>query len=139
MFNLDQMAIKMGRGFVIASVGLLLIALAGCAGSTELGAFDLENQRTGAVDKKGFPIFVGSQYDRDVPLRPTVERARLDAELQALAESRKRSGVDAEARRSKLLQQRLKTIARTHGDEARAEIAAACKELEDGEIVCKGD
>ena len=89
--------------------------------------------------KKGFPVLVGAQYDRKVPLKPTIERARLDAELQALAESRKRSGVDVEARRSELLQQRLKTIARTHGDEARAEIAAACKELEDGEIVCKGD
>ena len=139
MFNFDQMAIKTGRGFVTASVGLLLIALAGCTASTELGAFDLENQRTGAVDKKGFPIFVGAEYDREVPLKPTIERARLDNELQALAESRKRSGVDVEARISKLLQQRLKTIARTHGDEARAEIAAACKELEDGEIVCKGD
>lgn len=139
MVNFDQMAFKIGRGFVTASVGLLLIALAGCAASTELGAFDLENQRTGAVDKKGFPVLVGAQYDRKVPLKPTIERARLDAELQALAESRKRSGVDVEARRSELLQQRLKTIARTHGDEARAEIAAACKELEDGEIVCKGD
>ena len=133
------MAFKIGRGFVTASVGLLLIALAGCAASTELGAFDLENQRTGAVDKKGFPVLVGAQYDRGVPLKPTIERARLDAELQALAESRKRSGVDIEARRSELLQQRLRTIARTHGDEARAEIAAACKEQEDGEIVCKGD
>ena len=139
MFNFDQMAIRMGRGFVTASVGLLLVALAGCTGSTELGAFDLETQRTGTVDKKGFPIFVGTQYDRKVPLKPTVERARLDAELQALAKSRKRSGVDVEARKSKLLKQRLQTIARTHGDEARAEIAAACKELEDGEIVCKGD
>jgi len=63
----------------------------------------------------------------------------LDSELQAIAESRKRTGVDVEARRSELLQQRLKHIARTHGAEARAEIAAACKTREDGEIVCKGD
>lgn len=139
MFNFDQMAMNIGRGSLTALVGLLLIALAGCTATTEQGAFDLEAQRTGAVDKKGFPIFIGAQYDRKVPLKKTIERARLDAELQALADSRKRSGVDVEARKSKLFQQRLRTIARTHGDEARAEIAAACKEQEDGEIVCKGD
>ena len=139
MFNFEQMAIAIGRHFVTAFVGLLLIALAGCTATTEKGAFDLVSQRTGAVDEKGFPIFVGGEYDRRVPLKPTIERARLDAELQALADSRKRSGVDVEARKSKLFQQRLRTIARTHGDEARAEIAAACKEQEDGDIVCKGD
>ena len=139
MFNFDQMAKKIGQSSLTALVGLLLIALAGCAATTDQGAFDLEAQRTGAVDKKGFPIFVGAQYDREVPLKPTIERARLDAELQALADSRKRAGVDIEARRAELLQQRLKTIARTHGDEARAEIAAACEEQEDGDIVCKGD
>ena len=133
------MVITIGRHFVTVFVGSLFFALAGCAATTEFGAFDLETQRTGAVDKKGFRIFIGGQYDREVPLKPTIERARLDAELQALAESRKRTGVDTEARRAELLQQRLKTIARTHGDQARAEIAAACKEQEDGEIVCKGD
>ena len=133
------MTMNIGRGALTALVGLLLVALAGCAATTDQGAFDLEAQRTGAVDKKGFPVFVGAQYDRKVPLKRTIERARLDAELQALADSRKRTGVDVEARRAELLQQRLKTIARTHGDQARAEIAAACKEQEDGDIVCKGD
>jgi len=139
MFNFDQMTMNIGRGLLTALVGLLFIALSGCAATTDQGAFDLEAQRTGAVDKKGFPVFVGAQYDRKVPLKRTIERARLDAELQALADSRKRTGVDVEARRAELLQQRLKTIARTHGDQARAEIAAACKEQEDGDIVCKGD
>ena len=120
-------------------VGFSLLALAGCTSTTEFGAFDLEAQRTGAVDKNGFPIVVGAQYDRDVPLKPTIERARLDAELQAIAESRKRTGVDIEARKAELLQQRLKTIARTHGSQARAEIAASCKTQDDGEVVCKGD
>ena len=120
-------------------VGFSLFALAGCTATTEFGAFDLEAQRTGAVDKNGFPIVVGAQYDRDVPLKPTIERARLDAELQAIAESRKRTGVDIEARKAELLQQRLKTIARTHGSQARAEIAASCKTQDDGEVVCKGD
>lgn len=115
------------------------MALFACAVPTEHGAFDLESQRTGAVDKNGFPIVLGRQYDRDVPLKPTIERARLDAELKAIADSRKRTGVDVEERRAELLQQRLKTIARTHGDQARAEIAASCKTLEDGEVVCKGD
>lgn len=139
MFNFDQMVFVIGRRLVMAIAGLLLVALAGCTASTEFGAFDLETQRTGAVDKNGFPILVGAQYDRDVPLKRTIERARLDAELQALAESRKRTGVDVEARRAELLQQRLKTIARTHGDQARAEIAASCTEQDDGEVVCKGD
>ena len=120
-------------------VGFSLLAMAGCTSTTEFGAFDLEAQRTGAVDKNGFPIVVGAQYDRDVPLKPTIERARLDAELQAIAESRKRTGVDIEARKAELLQQRLKTIARTHGSQARAEIAASCKTQDDGEVVCKGD
>ncbi|MEP3231264.1 MAG: hypothetical protein ABJN04_13945 [Hyphomicrobiales bacterium] len=139
MFNFEQMAIAIGRHFVKVLVGLLLVALAGCTATTEQGAFDFETQRTGSVDKKGFPVFVGGKYDRKVPLKPTIERARLDAELQALGDSRKRTGSDIEAQRAELSQQRLQTIARTHGDEARAEIAAACKEQEDGEIVCKGD
>ena len=120
-------------------VGFSLLAMAGCTSTTEFGAFDLEAQRTGAVDKNGFPIVVGAQYDRDVPLKPTIKRARLDAELQAIAESRKRTGVDIEARKAELLQQRLKTIARTHGSQARAEIAASCTTQDDGEVVCKGD
>lgn len=139
MIKFTNMTIKIGRTFFLGFVGVACVALVGCTATTEFGAFDLEAQRTGAVDKNGFPILVGAQYDRDVPLKPTIERARLDAELQALAESRKRTGVDVEARRAELLQQRLKTIARTHGAQARAEIAASCKEQEDGEIVCKGD
>ncbi|MEP1443614.1 MAG: hypothetical protein ABJK39_11460 [Hyphomicrobiales bacterium] len=133
------MTSHIGRRFLTATAGLAFITLAGCTASTEFGAFDLETQRTGAVDKKGFPIVVGAQYDRDVPLKPTIERARLDAELQAIAESRKRTDIDVEARKAELLQQRLRTIARTHGSQARAEIAASCKTQDDGEVVCKGD
>lgn len=122
--------------------GILIITalLAGCAvNPVDRGAFDLETNSLGKVDNKGFPVVSGAQYQRDVPLKRTIERAALEAELQALAESRASSAVKVDQRRSQLLQQRLKQIARTHGPKARAEIASACKTDADGVVSCNTD
>lgn len=113
--------------------------LAACSAATEFGAFDLEADRTGALDKNGFPVFVGTQYDREVPLRRTIERARLTSELQAIADSRKNPDIDVDKRRSELLQKRLLEIGRTHGSRTQAEISAACESDENGVVTCKGE
>lgn len=122
----------------------VLLACALCAGlgACAVGdhtAFDLENDSTGRKDRKGFPVFVGPQYNRDVNLKGTVERAELESELQALADSRKDANVDFNARKSELLQQRLQQIARTHGARAQAEIDAACSTDDSGIVSCKGE
>lgn len=121
---------------VILGAGLHLV---GCTATTQEGAFDLATGKTGAVDAKGFPVFVGARYERDVPLKRTIERARLEAELAAVAESRKSTGVDVDQRRSEILQSRLRDIARTHGASAAAEIAAACTTDQNGIVTCKAD
>lgn len=114
-----------------------LVVAAGCSVTTDQGAFDLEADRTGALDRKGFPIFVGPQYDRDVPLKRTIERARLESDLQAQADARKTPGINVNQRSDQLLQQRLRQIARTHGEAARSEIQAACSTDADGVVSCE--
>lgn len=121
---------------VILGAGFLLAA---CNATPRDGAFDLTTGKTGAVDSKGFPVFVGARYERDVPLKRTIERARLEAELEAIAESRKSTDIDVGQRRSQILQARLKEIARTHGARAEAEIAAACTTDQNGIVTCKSD
>lgn len=114
--------------------------LAGCAANPiDRGAFDLESENLGKVDSKGFPVVSGAQYDREVPLKKRIERAALESELQAIAESRASSLVKVDQRRNELLQQRLKQIARTHGPAAEAEIDASCKTDKEGVVTCTTD
>lgn len=122
--------------------GAIMIAcfVAGCAASPiDRGAFDLESGSPSKVDSKGFPVVSAGEYKRSVPLKRTIERAQLESDLQALADSQASSGVNVDERRSQLLQQRLRQIARTHGAAAEAEIAAACKTDADGVVTCKTD
>ncbi len=118
---------------------LLLLFVAGCTVTTEQGAFDVESDRTGKVDKNGFPVFVGARYDRDVVLKQVDERSEIETELEAIASSRKTPSVDVDKKRNELLQKRLLDIARTHSDDAQAEIDAACQTDENGVVHCKGD
>ncbi|MEO1066520.1 MAG: hypothetical protein AAFW47_03985 [Pseudomonadota bacterium] len=134
-----MLKINMYVGWLKGCVITLTLAVGGCVGTADRGAFDLDSQTTGAVDKRGFPVFLGPQYNRNVPLKRTIERAELESELQAVADSRKNAGIDVDKRRSELLQRRLQEIARTHGPQARAEIEAACATGANGVVTCKGD
>ncbi|MEP2943389.1 MAG: hypothetical protein ABJM86_10185 [Hyphomicrobiales bacterium] len=119
---------------------MIACLVGGCAASPlDRGAFDLESGSPSKFDSKGFPIVSAGEYKRNVPLKRTIERAQLEADLQALAESQASGGVKVDERRSQLLQQRLRQIARTHGATAEAEIAAACKTDADGVVTCKTD
>ena len=112
--------------------------LGGCALSPlDRGAFDLESGSPTQVDSKGFPVIAAGEYKRNVPLKRTIARAELEAELQAQAEAEASSRVKVDERRNELLQQRLRQIARTHGAQAEAEIAASCKTDADGVVTCK--
>lgn len=123
------------------SVAVVLFAafLAACSSASERGAFNLQSDQIGDLDSKGFPILHGGQYQRDVPLKRTIERARLESELQAIAEAQASTSINVNKRRNELLQQRLQEIARTHGAAAEAEIAAACKTDANGVITCNTD
>lgn len=116
------------------------LLLGGCVtSSVDKGAFDFESGSIGKVDSKGFPVLSGGAYQRDVPLKRSLERAQLEAELQALAESQASGGANIDQRRSALLQQRLRQIALTHGAKAEAEIAAACTTDSQGIVTCNTD
>ncbi|MEM8839129.1 MAG: hypothetical protein AAGE89_13625 [Pseudomonadota bacterium] len=122
---------------------LLAIGLFGCA-LGEHTAFDLEAERTGQVDENGFPVFLGKQYERDVPLMSTTERARIEKDLEALAQSRtpgadEEAAAQGEVRDANQLQERLRSIARSHAAQAEAEIDQACETRSNGPVVCAGE
>ncbi|MEM8794476.1 MAG: hypothetical protein AAGE61_02825 [Pseudomonadota bacterium] len=122
---------------------LLAIVLSGCSVGDHT-AFDLEAERTGQVDENGFPVFLGKQYERDVPLMSTTERARVERDLEALAESRTPGTDEAAAaqggvRDANQLQERLRSIARNHAAQAEAEIDQSCDTRSNGQVVCKGE
>lgn len=120
----------------VAAAGILLH---GCKATPDSGAFDLQAKSTGALDSKGYPVLLGGQYERGVPLKRNIERVKIERELKAIADTRRNPGIKAGSGSGRLSQRELREIARTHGAKTEAEIKGACSTDENGIVTCKTD